>query len=168
MSTNTIAAAVKEPAVAKLYAALGEGQELFRNELLDDALAYIRAHPEEWDQAEWVCGTTACLAGHLVMLGDGATIEDLHRMEGAGDGDGPCISERARQLLGLPRASNGAGDVTAMVLFGGSNSLDDLERFVGHVKAGHRAIVSTDYATGSTVRWMDADGGDHGSVYGDA
>lgn len=168
MSTNTIAAAGKEPAVAELYAALGEGQELFRNELLDDALAHIRAHPEEWDQAEWVCGTTACLAGHLVMLGDGATIEDLHRMEGAGDGDGPCISERARQLLGLPRSSNQSGEATAMVLFGGGNSLDDLERFVGHVKAGHRAIMTPGCLIGTSVRWVDADGGDHGSVYSDA
>lgn len=29
-------------------------------------LAYIEAHPEEWDQREW-CGTQCCIAGHAMQ-----------------------------------------------------------------------------------------------------
>jgi hypothetical protein len=35
---------------------------------LDAALAYIDAHPQEWDQSRWVCETGGCVAGHLVHL----------------------------------------------------------------------------------------------------
>lgn len=41
-------------------------------ELLRKALEHITAHPEEWDQAAWAyktdCGTSCCLAGHVVTL----------------------------------------------------------------------------------------------------
>jgi hypothetical protein len=32
-------------------------------DLLDRALAQIDAHPDEWDQNNWHCGTSMCLAG---------------------------------------------------------------------------------------------------------
>jgi uncharacterized protein YjbI with pentapeptide repeats len=35
---------------------------------LDAALAYIDAHPQEWEQDVWVCETGGCVAGHLVHL----------------------------------------------------------------------------------------------------
>jgi hypothetical protein len=35
--------------------------------VLDAALAYIDAHPDEWDQSTWMCGTSACVAGRIVL-----------------------------------------------------------------------------------------------------
>lgn len=44
-------------------------------EKLDEAIAYIEAHPEQHNQASWferrtsgACGTTACLAGTVALL----------------------------------------------------------------------------------------------------
>lgn len=31
-------------------------------------LDYIREHPGEWDQTTWICGATACFAGHALVL----------------------------------------------------------------------------------------------------
>lgn len=36
--------------------------------LLEETLTHIRDHPEEWDQAEWICGSAACFAGRSVLL----------------------------------------------------------------------------------------------------
>ena len=41
-----------------------------RNDALAQAvLDHIREHPEEWSQDAFLCGTTACFAGHAVLLG---------------------------------------------------------------------------------------------------
>lgn len=50
-------------------------------ELLDRTLAYIEAHPEEWDQGNWRCGTGMCFAGWAVTLAG---------REWAGDPGGPA------------------------------------------------------------------------------
>jgi uncharacterized protein YjbI with pentapeptide repeats len=60
---------------------------------LDAALAYIDAHPQEWDQDVWVCDTGGCVAGHLVHL-DSTTDWPTLVLSGG-------IEERAAVLLGL-------------------------------------------------------------------
>jgi hypothetical protein len=37
-------------------------------ELAYETLDYIREHPEEWDQNQFVCGTTACYAGRAALI----------------------------------------------------------------------------------------------------
>lgn len=37
-------------------------------ELAYEALDYIREHPEEWDQASYTCGSTACFAGRASLI----------------------------------------------------------------------------------------------------
>lgn len=130
--------------------------------LLLATMTYIEEHPEEHDQAIWICGTVACFAGHAVLLdggvpaseGDGALVE-------ARDDDppasvhqwriGPVIPVRSRaiRILGL------TGD-QATALFHGDNTLDDLRaevaRLVGDwdrlavvtVKAAANAIDNPD------------------------
>lgn len=43
-------------------------------ELLRDVLTHISLHPNTWNQETWgsatPCGTTYCLAGHVVMMSD--------------------------------------------------------------------------------------------------
>ena len=34
-------------------------------------LDYIKAHPEEWDQRNWHCGTTHCFGGFVEMFATG-------------------------------------------------------------------------------------------------
>ncbi len=31
-------------------------------------LEHIKAHPEDWDQSVWHCGTTRCFAGHAQIM----------------------------------------------------------------------------------------------------
>lgn len=37
-------------------------------ELAYRVLDHIDGHPEEWDQVTWFCGTSACFAGHSLLL----------------------------------------------------------------------------------------------------
>lgn len=41
----------------------------FNAELARKALARIEAHPEEWEQGDWRCGTAYCFAGHVALAG---------------------------------------------------------------------------------------------------
>lgn len=102
--------------------------------LLNQTLAHIEAHPEEWKQASWHCGTTACFAGHAAIL-DGGEWEDAHSdmllardddpREFVYDGNPAVIDieDRARWILGLTNDQ-------AAELFEGRNSLDDLREQV--------------------------------------
>ena len=38
-------------------------------------LDYIKAHPEEWDQSNWHCGTTHCFGGLVEMFTTGEVNE---------------------------------------------------------------------------------------------
>lgn len=35
---------------------------------LERVLAYCRDNPDKHDQSNWICGTTACFAGHAALL----------------------------------------------------------------------------------------------------
>jgi hypothetical protein len=45
-------------------------------EALDEALAYIQAHPEQWDQGTWRCTTAMCVAGWVGELGGARWLTD--------------------------------------------------------------------------------------------
>lgn len=44
--------------------------------LLLKTLEHIENHPEEWNQESWMCGTTACFAGHAALLDGGEICVD--------------------------------------------------------------------------------------------
>jgi len=81
------------------------------------ALRYIQQHPDEWEQANWHCGTTWCFAGHVVRMAGGQWGPEPpwgYSLRGwvlepdpnfPADGTVPC---RASTLLGLdvPTAMN--------------------------------------------------------------
>lgn len=64
---------------------------------LREVMAWIKLHPERWNQQRWVnhtpCGTTYCLAGWAYVLGTGRTLTE-HSMKGD-------VIEEAARLLGL-------------------------------------------------------------------
>lgn len=109
--------------------------------LLKTTLAYIEAHPEEWDQSEWRCGTGACFAGHAAILHGakwrGRNATDMHVI--SPDGATYMVDSYAREALGLElRPYTDPNDKVCyygIELFRAGNSLDDLRRIVGELCA---------------------------------
>lgn len=76
---------------------------------LDEVLAHIDDHPEEYDQrfwivwqrdrADWRCGTTACVAGRAALLAGWVPVD--HNGYVGKDGQTSFVSEVAMGLLGL-------------------------------------------------------------------
>lgn len=109
-------------------------------ELLDRTLAYIEEHPEEWDQKEWVCGSTACFAGNALLL------EGLERIRTSNGrllsrtdlqvpstGASVEIAETAKCALGLT-------DMQARTLFAGFNNMAALRQMVANIKVGRPTL----------------------------
>jgi hypothetical protein len=46
---------------------------------LREAMNYIKLHPEQWNQEDWACGTTACLAGTTLMLAHDLGLQEVAR-----------------------------------------------------------------------------------------
>lgn len=96
-------------------------------ELAENILEYIEAHPDEWDQRTWHCGTTYCFAG-LIVRGDDNIIEpnsvgSFDVIDRSTGGKLGVIQKYAADRLGLTIWQ-------ADVLFNEYNSLDDLKRIV--------------------------------------
>lgn len=107
----------------------GVGSEVNLDKL-DEALAYIEAHPDEHDQNSWFarraggwCGTTRCLGGTLAWLGgwkpawEGRDRADMVRGPG---GQVRYIRDVAQEILG-------ASDDEAADLFLHADDLDELK-----------------------------------------
>ncbi|WP_049577376.1 hypothetical protein [Streptomyces sp. SBT349] len=115
-------------------------------DLLRRTLAHIKAHPEQWDQTAFRCGSTGCFAFHAARLAGaeltapepdivrcGSTIpnsnsrvvfNDAARSLGFTENDPWLgIGEFARRALALT-------DAEASALFAASNSFGDLAELV--------------------------------------
>lgn len=115
----------------------GVGSEVNLDKL-DEALAYIEAHPGEHDQHAWFtrrargwCGTTRCVAGTVAWLGgwepvwDGASAEDVR---GPG-GQVRYVGAVAQEILG-------ASDDQVSALFYVADDLDELRDFRDQIAEG--------------------------------
>lgn len=107
--------------------------------LLRQTLAYIEAHPEEWNQAHWHCGTAACFAGRAALLAGGNWVNDKSSCVVVAPDDPPSdvfmvrggeghvlVEDRAKRVLGLTEEQ-------ADRLFAGGNNLDDLRSRVAEL-----------------------------------
>ena len=107
--------------------------------LLRKVLRYIKTHPKEWDQDIWgekkPCGTAFCFAGHaLAMAGaklrwskpDEDGWQELDAVRFPHRAYETNISRAAQRVLGL------TGD-QAGYLFGGSNTLKEIESIVSNI-----------------------------------
>lgn len=104
---------------------------------LRTALEYIKAHPDEWDQSTWFCGTTACLAGHIALLDGWEPTDDYQ--PGLGyhviNGDTvDAVDAVAADILGISRIEGG-------VLWDSRNTLAQLEHHTLRLEAD-RAIFA--------------------------
>jgi hypothetical protein len=103
--------------------------------LLRKTLEHIEAHPQEWDQAHWHCGTGMCFAGTACDLDGGEWVpgrpvlvqrdgepDDLRYRRGIGRGEVHACT-RAMRILGLT-------PIAALALFSAGNTLADLRRQV--------------------------------------
>jgi hypothetical protein len=97
-------------------------------------LDYIEAHPEEWYQRAWICGTTACYAGWTAILGNeghevkvpGSIYDRTRYSHIELDGERVHVSDCAAGLLGVDNNQ-------AFELFQGSNSLNTLKAVVREI-----------------------------------
>lgn len=101
---------------------------------IEAIIAYIEAHPQEWDQSVWArkdCGTAYCVAGHAVIragativwgTGTQASFCDLNGRQGP-------IDVIAQELLGL-------SDFDAEALFAAENEIADLRMILGDIASG--------------------------------
>lgn len=100
---------------------------------LRNALDDIAAHPEDHNQRVWICGTTACLAGRIVLRAGWKPFTDAMDEDGAvsrvvkGD-EIDFVPDVATRIIGL-RAQEGA------VLWNARNTLDDLQEHTFRLQA---------------------------------
>lgn len=93
----------------------------------NDDLAYatldhIREHPEEWNQRDYFCGTTACFAGRaaLIALGDWDSVMET-ALDGYSEGEiveGPDAMIHFRYSAALARDLLGWTSAEAATVFG--------------------------------------------------
>ena len=85
-------------------------------------MQFIKDNPEKHDQAEW-CGTVQCFAGWAVHLEGWEVDNELHATVRKGAVTDRDVEALAIELLGLSRRE-------AFTLFGGGNTIEELERTV--------------------------------------
>jgi hypothetical protein len=106
--------------------------------LLLRTLEHIEAHPEEWNQEKWHCGSAYCFAGHAATLSGAVFVttpgdpdpDDTIHVLGPGDDKPHAVYYYAAGALGLDPYGRAADR-----LFDGSNTLDDLRRVVADLTA---------------------------------
>jgi hypothetical protein len=107
--------------------------------LLRKTLEHIEAHPEEWFQGVWSCGTAGCFAWHAAMLDGAEPIKGFPSYVPADSDDPsddvyPASDDHPACVHVAPRAARVLGiGSEAHPLFRASNSLDDLRRIVGRL-----------------------------------
>jgi hypothetical protein len=109
---------------------------------------FIEAHPEEWEQSEWICETGMCYAGHAAHIAGADLAEPSFAAKAWGpDGDGIHISDYAQTVLGL-------GDGEATRMFFSENSLADLRGMVDDLETkGHLAAWGVLYYEDGMSEW---------------
>jgi PAS domain-containing protein len=127
-----------------------------------DALAHIEAHPDQWDQDTWICGTTACLAGWIVLRNgwtpldsqedpDWMDVQDVSLVVDPDGGIDQCPAAASRILGILPEE----GDC----LWESTNTLTDLHRLVGRLEADQAVYETPNLRPVSYEHsWVDRDG----------
>lgn len=96
-------------------------------------LDVIDADPKAWDQNFWVkdCGTTFCFAGWaLVLTGHSLKPADEGQWLDGYQVAGGEVRDRAARELGIYGDDGGA---TALALFDGYNTREDLDRLVPEI-----------------------------------
>jgi hypothetical protein len=95
---------------------------------IDAVVAYVRAHPEEYDQETWLC----CIAGHAARM-DGWKPYPTGFITSMviKDGTARTIVAVAADLLGLD-------EDTAYDLFDVNNTLEDISRIQAELHAAYR------------------------------
>lgn len=99
-----------------------------------EVVQFCREHPDQFDQSQWVCNTTACYGGHIGLQRGWEPFPDWRD----GDPDGEYHTSRMRR-----RATGDVTDVETVVqmelgiteyqagrLCAGGQTLEDVERLV--------------------------------------
>ena len=106
-------------------------------EKLDEAIAYIEAHPEQHDQGSWFarspCGTVACLAGTVALQAGWSPAwpkrHSAFAYTAEKNGARRTVRSVAREILGATREQEST-------LFFRAGTLDDIKRYRNQIAAG--------------------------------
>lgn len=114
------------------------GERVVNVPLLRKTLEHITAHPEEWDQTAWAeetaCGTSFCLAGHVVhSQGHELLWRNVSDCcESCADAPAYAnhcvVDERRRTIENVAMHELGLSEAQAQILFSANNELDELWR----------------------------------------
>jgi hypothetical protein len=98
-------------------------------ELLLGTLDYLKEHPEMVDLDSWICGTTACYAGHVALQAGGSPVycddEAVTALVDTPDGRRLPVSSYAAEILEI-------SDDQADNLFN-AGSVDELEGIISDI-----------------------------------
>lgn len=121
------------------------------------AMDHINAHPEEWDQGVWVCGTTACIAGRIILQA-GLTVLAAENAQERGtrvvrNGVMTSTYDAARDLAHLT-------DAEAQYLFEAFRTLTELRHDTARLAQDLAMETDAeDYTHTHHHVWTDSDGG---------
>lgn len=115
---------------------------------LDAIVAYIEAHPEEWDQSYWAaktaCGTAYCIAGFAVigagakpLFRNGYESTDAIFCSFPGSSEEYLISELAQEVLRLDESQSDH-------LFESTKTLEDIKAMIENWRAGRTVYEFAD------------------------
>lgn len=97
------------------------------NALAQEALKYIKDHPENWSQAEFFCGSSMCFGGTVIYLALGINDYDYKNTEVLCDFTPSSV---ARVLLGWNTSE------AAYVFYNMTDNFNTLENLVNDVAEG--------------------------------
>jgi hypothetical protein len=115
--------------------------------LLRKTLEYVTAHPERWEQGYWIrstpCGTTACLAGTVVLHAGYRPHRDfaaesrmLSYVHVGPDVPVPRVRADVAEVREVAKLLLGLDEDEATRLFYSRNTLRDLWRLASHLTGG--------------------------------
>lgn len=124
--------------------------------ILAGAMAHIDAHPEEWNQLTWICGTTACLAGRIAIMAGakpGYGYDQGYSITGVWYlGEAMHVSDVAEIAAGLTHAE-------AQYLFAPDRTRDELRQATARLTEDLAIEASaTKYMADHHNTWHDTNG----------
>ncbi len=124
-------------------------ETLVRNiPLLEETMQFVMDHPRRHNQGKWICGTTACYAGHALLL-SGLTQREVLNLDVC---EGPGLERTSRILLEASRRL-GIDRREAGILFGAHNTVPMLQAMVkdlvnGEILRPYDSYSGTDFVGG--------------------
>lgn len=135
--------------------------------LLDQIIAHIEAHPEDWLQDDWAqrspCGTTFCIAGHVarIRMPEGWSFKFKELYDENYDAAYTIGDHEATETISSFAADQLAISYTERdILFDGSNTLPEIKAIRDGLANGNLFDVEILYSSGNRCTLHNPDSED--------